>query len=183
MLLAAAHPAAIAGVVLHDVGPVTEPQGMARIKSYVGKLPHPRTFEEGADVLRRLMGAQFPNLTAEQWLGAARRTWHFKHGALKPAYDIGIANALAGIDIERPLSTFWNEFDALADVPMLVIRGANSDILTAATVAEMRARRAAMEVIEVPDEGHAPLLEGQLVRQIVRFVEVCEAARNAPSTE
>jgi pimeloyl-ACP methyl ester carboxylesterase len=183
MLLAAAHPSAIAGVVLHDVGPVTEPQGMARIKSYVGKLPHPRTFEEGADVLRRLMGAQFPNLTAEQWLGAARRTWHFKHGALKPAYDIGIANALAGIDIERPLSTFWNEFDALADVPMLVIRGANSDILTAATVAEMRARRAAMEVIEVPDEGHAPLLEGQLVRQIVRFVEVCEAARNAPSTE
>jgi hypothetical protein len=56
-------------------------------------------------VLRRLMGAQFPNLTAEQWLGAARRTWHLKHGALKPAYDIGIANALAGIDIERPLST------------------------------------------------------------------------------
>jgi hypothetical protein len=59
---------------------------------------------------------------------------------------------------------------------MLVVRGANSDLLSAETVAAMRARRAEMDIIEVADQGHAPLLEGQLVRQIVRFVEKCEGA-------
>lgn len=177
MLLAAAHPVAIAGVVLHDVGPVAEAKGMARIKGYLGKLPHPRTFEEGAEILRRLLSAQFPNLTDEQWLAGSRRTWHLKHGALKPAFDAGIANALAGIDVDGPMPSLWHEFDALADVPVLVIRGANSDILSAATVAEMRKRRKTMDVIEVPDQGHAPLLEGELVKQIVRFAADCEATR------
>lgn len=183
MLLAAAFPTAIAGVVLHDVGPVYEAKGIARIRGYIGKLPHPRTYEEGAEILRRLLSAQFPKLTAEQWLAGAHRTWHRKQGSLKPAYDVGIARALAGMDIERPMPALWNEFDALSAVPMLVIRGVNSDILTAATVEAMHARRAKMDLIEVADQGHAPLLEGELVHQIVRFVEGCEAARNgAPTT-
>jgi len=178
MMLATVHPTAIAGVVLHDVGPVTEPKGVARLRGYLGKLPHPRSYEEGADILRRLMSAQFPNLTAEQWLRVAQRTWHPKHGALKPAYDVGIARALSGIDIERPMPALWNEFDALADVPMLVIRGANSDILSAETVAAMRARRATMDLIEVADQGHAPLLEGDIIRHIASFIEACESARS-----
>ena len=77
-MLGAAHPTAIAGVVLHDIGPVIEPKGLARIKSYVGKLPQPRSFAEGADILRRLIDGQFPNLTADQWLAAAQRTWQMK---------------------------------------------------------------------------------------------------------
>jgi pimeloyl-ACP methyl ester carboxylesterase len=178
MLLGAAHPVSIAAVVLHDVGPVHECKGMARIKGYLGKMPHPRTYEEGAEVLRQLMCAQFPKLTWAQWLGAAQRTWHLKHDGLKPAYDLGIARALAGVDIERPMPPLWHEFDALAGVPMLVIRGANSDLLSAETVAAMRARRKDMDIIEVADQGHAPLLEGELVRQIVGFVDKCEHARN-----
>jgi pimeloyl-ACP methyl ester carboxylesterase len=179
MLCAVAYPSAIAGVVLHDIGPVAEAKGMARIKGYLGKLPHPQSFEEGANVLRDLMGAQFPKLTAEQWMAGARLTWHVKHGALMPAYDLGIARALAGIDVEGPMPSFWHEFDALAHVPMLVIRGANSDMLSAETVAAMRTRRSQMDVIEVPDQGHAPLLEGDLVRQIVKFVANCESAQHS----
>jgi pimeloyl-ACP methyl ester carboxylesterase len=178
MLLGAAHPVSIAAVVLHDVGPVHESKGMARIKSYLGKLPHPRTYEEGAEMLRQFMGAQFPKLTWAQWLGAAQRTWHLKEGGLMPAYDLGIARALAGVDIGRAMPPLWHEFDALAGVPMLVIRGANSDLLSAETVAAMRARRKHMDTIEVADQGHAPLLEGELVRQIVGFVSRCEAARH-----
>jgi pimeloyl-ACP methyl ester carboxylesterase len=183
MLLGAAHPISIAAVILHDVGPVHECKGMARIKGYLGKLPHPRTYEEGAEALRELMCKQFPKLTWAQWLGAAQRTWHLKHGGLKPAYDLGIARALAGVDIDRPMPPLWHEFDALAGVPMLVIRGANSDLLSAETVAAMRARRAHMDIIEVADQGHAPLLEGELVRQIVGFVDKCEhAGQHGPTT-
>ena len=180
MLLGVVHPTAVVGAVLHDVGPVTEPKGVARIKGYVGKLPHPRSYEEGAEILRRLMSSQFPKLTPEQWLGVAQRTWHLKQGGLRPCYDVGIARTLAGIDIERPLPCLWNEFDALADMPMLVIRGAHSDILSAATVEAMRARRPRLEAIEVPDQGHCPLLEGELLRHIVHFVERCEVECHAP---
>jgi pimeloyl-ACP methyl ester carboxylesterase len=184
MMMATMYPTAIAGAVMHDVGPVTEAKGFARIKSYLGKLPHPRTHEEGAEVLRRLLSAQFPKLTAEQWLAGSKRTWHRKNGALEPVFDVGIANAISGIDVERPLAALWHEFEALNNVPVLVVRGQNSDILSAATVDAMRERRdGKMDFIEVPDQGHAPLLEGNLVRQIVRFVANCEAARQgAPST-
>ncbi len=184
MLLGAAHPTAIAGVVLHDVGPVVEPKGLARIKSYLGKLPQPHSFEEGADILRRVMSTQFPNLTAEQWLAAARRAWQMKDGALVPTYDVRLARTLASVDIEQPIPPLWNEFDTLAAMPMLVIRGGNSDILSAETVAAMRARREQMEVIEVADQGHAPLLEGEsLLRGVIRFVEDCEIThRRMPTT-
>ena len=180
MLLAVAQPAAIAGAVLHDIGPVIEPRGVARIKSYVGKLPQPRSFAEGAEILRRLFDAQFPKLTAEQWLASAHRTWKSDDGALTPTYDVRLARSLAEVDIERPLPSMWNEFEALARVPVLVIRGANSDILSVATVAAMQERHAGLQVIEVPDQGHVPLLEGALVSAIAAFAATCDSRAAAP---
>jgi pimeloyl-ACP methyl ester carboxylesterase len=184
MLLGVAHPTAIAGVVLHDIGPVIEPKGVARIKSYVGKLPQPRSFAEGAEILRRLGNAQFPKLSAQQWLGAAQRTWKLDDGELVPAYDVRLARTLAEIDIERPLPPLWNEFDALTRVPMLAIRGANSDILSAATVTAMLARHPEMQIVDVPDQGHVPLLEGDdLLRRIGEFVATCEVGASGPEME
>jgi pimeloyl-ACP methyl ester carboxylesterase len=181
MLLAVAHPTAIAGAVLHDIGPVIEPKGLARIKSYVGKLPQPRSFDEGAEILRRLFATQFPKLTADHWLAAAHRTWQMKDGALAPTYDVRLASTLTGIDIERPLAPLWNEFDALGRVPLLVIRGANSDILSAATVSAMAARHAGMQTIEVPDQGHVPVLGGgDLLKRIAEFVAACDGTASQP---
>jgi pimeloyl-ACP methyl ester carboxylesterase len=177
MQLAVARPTAIAGVVLHDIGPVIEQKGLARIKSYVGKLPQPNSFDEGAEILCSLFGAQFPKFTQGQWLAAARRTWQMRDGALQPAYDVRLSHALAAVDVERPLPLLWSEFDALARVPMLVIHGANSDILSAETVAAMAERHAGMQTIEVPDQGHVPVLEGQdLLGRIAAFVAGCDCA-------
>jgi pimeloyl-ACP methyl ester carboxylesterase len=177
MLLAAAKPTAITGAVLHDIGPVIEPQGVARIKTYVGKLPQPDTFAEGAEILRRLFEAQFPKLTAEQWLAAAQRMWRVQNGQLAPTYDVQLARTLAEFDSAHPLPTMWKEFDALLHLPVLVIRGAKSDILSAPTLNAMRARHPGLESIEVPDQGHVPLLEGaEIVRRITVFVEKCERA-------
>ena len=175
MLLAVAHPTAIAGAVLHDIGPVIEPKGLARIKSYVGKLPQPRDYADGAEILRRLSDAQFPKFTGEQWLAAAQRTWKHDGGKLSPTYDVRLSRTLAEIDIERPLPAMWNEFDALGGVPILVIRGANSDILSAATVTAMRARHPNMETIEVADQGHVPTLDSlDLIARIADFVAGCD---------
>jgi pimeloyl-ACP methyl ester carboxylesterase len=174
LLLAAVRPTAIAAAVLNDIGPVIEAQGLMRIKSYIGKLPQPRNFEEGADILRRLFGTQFPKLGQAEWLASAHRAFKEEKGRLVPTYDVKLANALNGFDAERPVPALWKEFDALASVPVMVIRGANSDLLSVATVEAMRERRVALETIEVPDQGHAPLLtDPETIARIVEFVNRC----------
>ncbi len=179
MLMGAANPAAIAGVVLHDIGPVIEPAGLARIKSYVGKLPQPRSFADGAEILRRLFGEQFPKLPMQEWLVAARRAWHEANGVLQPTYDVRIAETLADVDVSKPLPALWEQFDALAGKPILVIRGRNSDILSAETVTAMAARHPNLEIVDVPDQGHVPVLAGALNTRIAQFVAACEPARQA----
>lgn len=175
MLLAVVRPAAIAGAVLNDIGPVIEPRGLMRIKSYIGKLPQPTSFEDGGEMLRRLFSGHFPKLTAADWTAFARRTFEERDGRLVPSYDPKLAQALQGIDIERPLPPLWKEFDALARVPVMVVRGANSDVLSPGTVAAMRKRRPDLQVVEVPDQGHAPLLsDDAIINHIARFIGECE---------
>ena len=179
MLLAAVRPSAIVGAVLNDIGPVIEPQGLMRIKSYVGKMPEARTFDEGAEILRRLFQSQFPRLAPDDWLASARRMFKEENGRLVTTYDPKLATILAGVDLERPIPPLWKEFDALASVPVIVIRGANSDILSAHTVEAMRMRHPGLETMEVSDQGHAPLLaEVETVARIDAFVGRCSGPRS-----
>ena len=178
MLLAVARPTALAGCVLNDVGPVIETKGLMRIKSYVGKLPQVASLHEAADVLRRLLAAQFPKLSDDDWVAFARRTFKDDGGRIVPDYDVRLGKTLAQIDPTRPVPALWKEFNALARVPLLVIRGGNSDILSRATVAAMQTRHPAMEAVEVADQGHAPLLsDPALIARIAAFAESCDARR------
>jgi pimeloyl-ACP methyl ester carboxylesterase len=174
MLLVAQRPMAIAGAVLNDIGPVIETKGLLRIKGYVGKLPAPRSLQEGADILRRTSGDQFPKLPDTDWLAAARRTWREDATGLVLTYDPRLAEAFAAFTPDAAPPPIWDQFDALAQVPLMVVRGANSDILSAETVDAMRARRQRMESIEVPDQGHTPLLaEDNVIARIAAFVAAC----------
>jgi pimeloyl-ACP methyl ester carboxylesterase len=175
MLLAVARPTAIAGCVLNDIGPVIDLKGLIRIKSYVGKLPQPASLRDAADILRGLFGSQFPKLNDDDWAAFARRTFKEAGGRIVPDYDVKLATTLEATDLGRPLPVLWKEFDALARVPVMVIRGSNSDILSTATVEAMRTRRTSLDVVEVPDEGHAPLLTGEnIIGCIAAFAKACD---------
>jgi len=177
MMLAAARPTAIAGAVLNDIGPVLEPKGLMRIKGYVGKLPEPRSFEDGAEILRRLFDAQFPTITPEGWLAASHRTFRQANGRFVTTYDPALAQTMEGVDFEKPMPPLWKEFEALRHVPVMTIRGANSDLLSEATVRAMAARHPNFETFDVADQGHAPLLaEADGIARITAFIRRCETA-------
>jgi pimeloyl-ACP methyl ester carboxylesterase len=109
------------------------------------------------------------------WLASAHRAFKEEKGRLVPTYDVKIATTMNGVDAERPIPPLWLKFDALKAKPVMVIRGENSDLLTAETVKAMRARRTSLDVLEVPDQGHAPLLtDSDTIGHIVEFVRRCD---------
>jgi pimeloyl-ACP methyl ester carboxylesterase len=175
MALGVARPAAIRGVVFNDVGPVIDARGLLRIRGYVGKLPAPRSFSEGAEILKRLFDQQFPILSDAEWDVMARRTWTDRDGALKPDYDIKLLKGLEELDLEAPLPVLWTYFDALKAVPMLAIRGANSDLLDEKTLQDMAERHPDCEIYTAPGQGHAPLLGSKdMIRRIAKLVARAE---------
>lgn len=176
MALAVARPGLVGAAVLNDIGPVIDPRGLIRIRGYIGKLPPPANYREAVDILKLLSNAQFPVLGDADWDLLARRTWVEDKGKLIPAYDPALVHTLAGIDLEEPLPDLWNFCDMLRGVPMLTIRGANSDILSADTLQAMQARYPHMESLVVPDQGHTPLTwEPMVMKAILRFVHAVDA--------
>jgi pimeloyl-ACP methyl ester carboxylesterase len=177
MLMAAVRPTAIAGVVLNDIGPVIDLKGLIRIKGYAGKLPQPRDYADAVAILRRLMSAQFPHLADEDWLAYARGTFKDDRGRLAPTYDVRLSDTLKNVTPDAALPTMWPQFAALAGRPLMVIRGGLSDILSAATVEQMKARHPALALRVVKDQGHAPLLtDPATIGAISAFVRRCDAA-------
>ena len=135
--------------------------------------PEPANFANAAAI--RLFGTLFPKLGEEDWTKYARRTFKEADGRLVPDYDVKLGTILTEVDLDKSLPTMWKEFDALAHLPVMVIRGDNSDILSAATIAAMQARHPALQVVEVPDQGHAPLLaEADVIGRIAKFVAACD---------
>jgi pimeloyl-ACP methyl ester carboxylesterase len=182
MGLSAARPAAIRAVVLNDIGPVIEAQGLLRIRSYVGKLPVPRTMQDAADILRHIFDARFPALSEEDWLVLASGSWKQDGDRLVPSYDPALMKPLADLDLETGLPDLWPLFMGLAGVPVLAIRGALSDLLTAETLAAMAKAHTGLETLTVAGQGHAPLLrDAPTMSRIASFIGCVEdAPRRSP---
>jgi pimeloyl-ACP methyl ester carboxylesterase len=160
MVLAAAQPTRLGAVVLNDIGPVIERDGLMRIAGYVGRIPMPKTWSEAAQIVLDLTRRDFPKLDAAAAEAFARQLFNEKDGRPVSSYDPKLANALSVLD--GPIPSLWPQFEALRGVPVLAIRGANSDLLSDATVDEMQRRHPRLSRLLVPDEGHAPLLNDAL---------------------
>jgi pimeloyl-ACP methyl ester carboxylesterase len=177
MALAAARPAMIRGVVMNDIGPVIDARGLLRIRGYIGKLPQPRSFAEGAEILQRMSDSQFTAFGPDDWDEVAQRTWkETSDGRLVTDYDPNLMKTLELLDLEAPLPVLWTYFLGLANVPVLAIRGANSDLLAQETLDEMTRRHADCEACVVPGQGHAPLLGNKpMITRIAKLIARAEA--------
>lgn len=174
MLLGAMRPAMIAGAVLNDIGPVIAAEGLLRIKGYIGKLPQPADWPEAVAVLKRIGGAHFTSLDDETWDAYARLTFKDDNGVLGARYDPGLMDNLELLDLDA-IPELWPQFDGLQYVPLLVIRGENSDLLSRETADAMVARHPAAELVTVPGQGHAPLLlDEPTIGTIAAFTTRCD---------
>ena len=171
MVFAATRPAVLRGVILNDIGPVIESKGLARIKGYVGKLPQPKSWPDAADLAKRIMSAQFTALQEDDWLAYARLTFEETARGFVPRYDTALMKQLDLVDLEQPLPQLWPQFEALAHVPVLAVRGENSDLLSPQTLDEMAQRHPACQTYVVPGQGHAPLLLDEAsIARIAQFI-------------
>jgi len=159
MLVAVQAPARVAAAVLNDVGPELNPAGLARIVNYVGKTEPVRSWDEMAAAVKASQGIAFPDADDAFWQTFARRVaQQLPDGSIALAYDPAIAKAIARPQPVPPPSLI-PLFEALAKMPVLVIRGALSDVLSPEGVAVMRNIKPDLETAEVPRVGHAPTLE------------------------
>jgi pimeloyl-ACP methyl ester carboxylesterase len=174
-LLGALKPAALKAIVLNDIGPVIETQGFANIRAYLDRAPKPKTFAEAVDAQRRTHGADFPALGEADWARMVGAICRDTDAGWLPDFDPALVDTLAGIDFSKPLPDLWPQFDALAAIPLLAIRSANSKLFSAATLGEMQKRHPVMEAIIVEGQGHAPFLEtGELPQKIAAFLDRAE---------
>lgn len=168
MTLAATHPDRLAAVILNDVGPVIEPQGIARIIDYVGRKPVSKTLDQAAAVLKQMMEPQFPGVPLAVWRKQTAFQYEETADGLALRYDPALRTALLEQIEAGATPDLWPLFDALRDRPTGVIRGANSDLLSRETVDAMRARHPGLITGDVPDRGHVPFLDEPQSLDIIR---------------
>ena len=157
MTMAAAAPGRVAGVVLNDIGPEIDPSGLRRIAGYVGQLPAVKSWNEAIAQTKSVHGPALPGLTDEQWSHYARCGYReVDSGAPVPDVDPRIAEVFRRPPTGDP--DLWGLFRRLTVVPMLVIRGGSSDILSQDTLRRMIREKANLSHVTLGHRGHAPLL-------------------------
>lgn len=159
MLLAATRPGRIAGALLNDVGPELEQAGIDRIKGYVGTGGSHPTWVHAARALAENNAEVYPGYRLEDWLQITKRLYRLtSSGRIVLDYDMRIAEPLrmpggeAGVDL-------WPTLEALKNVPVLIVRGALSDLFGERTARQMLERLNHGALVTVPRVGHAPILD------------------------
>lgn len=173
MVMNAMKPGTFPAIVFNDVGPVLDPAGLARIGTYVGGGKPFADWDAAAKACAAINGDAFPDYEEANWQAWARRTCReLPDGKVAFAYDAAIADGFADIG-EEPQPDMWPLWEALGETPVLVIRGALSDLLTADTVREMQQRHSGpFASVEVPGRGHAPMLdEPEALSAITAFLK------------
>lgn len=157
MLLASTDPGRIAGALLNDIGPDVEEAGLARIRGFVGRSQAWPTWVHAARAAQDLHGHAHPDYGLDEWVAISKRINRVTGGGrIVPDYDMKIAEPM-----RTPAEAFdmWPVFDALGNVPVTILRGEISDILSQATAKAMAARLPGAKLVTVKRTGHPPELD------------------------
>ncbi len=157
MLIAATAKDRLTGLCMNDIGPFLDQVGLERIADQIGRNPTAKTSAALAEIYPHVHPG-FANVSATRWLDEVRRRVQEIPEGLVNRYDPALRDAFVTA-INLPPVDLWPLYDALAGLPVAVIRGANSDLLSSATMAEMQARRPDLIAATVPDRGHPPFLD------------------------
>lgn len=175
-VLAAMRPAALKAVVLNDIGPVLDGEGLAHIRAYLERAPRPKSMADAIAIQRATHGNAFPALTDDDWTRMVGALYRLEGGRPVADFDPKLVKTVTSLDLSRPVPQLWSQFEGLLTVPLMVIRGENSRLLARATVEEMGHRHAGMVAITVAGQGHPPLLEtAGLPERIAQFLDKAEA--------
>ncbi len=150
--------ARLAGVLLNDIGPELATDGLDRIMGYLGVSPKGNSYDDVAKALETTMSAEFPGVPLNRWRAHAERWFEETPTGIGLRYDPALRDAVIA-QSAQPAPDLWPLFDALEGLPLGVLRGANSDLLSARTVDRMEERMPQMIARTVPDRGHVPFLD------------------------
>ncbi|MEH6809603.1 MAG: alpha/beta hydrolase [Hyphomonas oceanitis] len=160
MILMTMIPDRISSVVLNDVGPVVEQAGLRRIMASAAPSAGYGSWSAAAEAVARSQAVPYPRLTPEDWIAFARRTHREEdNGQVVPDFDPAIITPVP--DKPPGLAArlgMWRLFAKMKTAPLLVIRGEQSDILSAKTADKMVKRHKRASLATIPGVGHAPLL-------------------------
>lgn len=157
-IMGAMQPQRIRGMIINDIGPEVDQRGLDRIKGYVGKAAPVANWQEAVAQARSINGAAFADFSDQEWLDFTRGIYRDEDGVPVLAYDPAIAQPMSDEDSGAVPPDLWPLFAAISAIPMLVLRGADSDILAADCVAKMKEIKPDLQVLEVSNRGHAPTL-------------------------
>lgn len=157
-LIAGLAPQLLGAVVLNDIGPVIETAGLAEIQAYLGRRQRPADFDEAAYMLREIHGPRFPALGDQDWRDMVDAIYREIDGRIVADFDPAIADQVAALDLTKPAGDLWAQFKHFESVPLMVIRGQFSSLLSPATVERMAEHHPDLVVLEAMGQGHAPLL-------------------------
>ena len=156
MVTGVLRPMALGAVVLNDIGPTLSPRGLGVVQDMIGRDPALATEEEAVAFCQARMMPM--RLDEAGWRRMAARTFtRGADGRLHPRWDIRIGQ-LFGTE-SAAVSDLWGPFGAIGHARLLLVHGAESDLLSDATVAAMQDARPDMDVVTVPGVGHSPTLD------------------------
>lgn len=160
MIMAAKAKDKLAGVVFNDIGPKIDTAGLLRIRSYIGSDPQFTSWDAAVATLKAT-NPGLETLNAAEWMVFARRVFRDVDGVPRADYDARLAVTFPSPEdiTAAKVPELWALLDAMTDIPVTVLRGEHSDLLSGITVAAMQARLPQMVAVTVRNRGHVPFLD------------------------